>query len=66
MYRNGKSYFKIFSGSEFEEVQLIGTKKIVQRHQAKILPDRNFIYDLLLNYEDFAVESSEEEYAKLM
>ncbi|MFL5754517.1 MAG: hypothetical protein ACJ76F_13980 [Bacteroidia bacterium] len=64
-YKNGKSYFKILSALEFEEIQLIGSKKIVTRHNAKILPDHNFVYDLLLNYSDFAEEVSEETYAQL-
>ena len=61
-YKNGKSYFKISSQLEFEEIQLIGEKKIVTKHNAKILPDHNFIHDLLLNYADFTEEISEEEY----
>ncbi len=65
MYLNGKSYFKIHSLSAFEEVQLIGTKKIITLHEAKILPDRNFIADLLINYATFAVVVGEEEYEKV-
>ena len=65
MYLNGKSYFKIHSLSAFDEVQLIGTKKIITSHTANILPDRNFIADLLINYRAFAVEIKEEEYVKI-
>jgi hypothetical protein len=62
MYKNGKRYFKFFSGEEFEEIQLVGSKKIVTAHKAKILPDHNFVYDLLMNYKDFAEEITEEKY----
>ena len=46
-YKNNKHFFKIYSESEFDEISFIGTKIIVTKHHAKILPDRNFIFDLL-------------------
>jgi hypothetical protein len=50
----------------FEEIQLIGSQKIKFQKQIQILPDRNFIYDLVYDYENFAVEISEEEYLKIL
>ena len=66
MYLNGKSYFKIISLSEFDEVQLIGSKKIITSHIVKILPDRNFIMDLLIDYSLFAEEITEKRYFDIL
>ncbi len=49
-YSNNKSFFKILSPSNFEEIQVLGTKKSLHKFEAKILPDRNFIYDLTFDY----------------
>lgn len=46
-YKNGKSYFKIISREEFEEIQIVGTKKIIHLVTAKQLPEMNQIYDLV-------------------
>lgn len=46
-YKNGKSYFKIISREEFEEIQIVGTKKIIHLVAAKQLPEMNQIYDLV-------------------
>lgn len=50
-YKNGHSYFKIISNQEFYEF-----KKLVNRLEkfhikAEILPDRNYIQDMLSDYE---------------
>tara|TARA_R110000868_G_C10598184_1_gene740234 strand:+ start:376 stop:609 length:234 start_codon:yes stop_codon:yes gene_type:complete len=46
-YKNKLSYFRINSLEDFEEFKLNG-KKVEHYHiQAKILPDRNYIQDLL-------------------
>lgn len=46
-YKNNKHFFKIISNSEFDEIHFIGTRTIITKHYAKILPDRNLIHDLL-------------------
>jgi regulator of sigma D len=61
-YKNNKSYFKIINPRLFEEIQLIGTKKIVRQTEAKLFPEVNFITDLLLNYNEMADEISESDY----
>ena len=50
-YPNGKSFFKILSSSKFEEIQILGDKITLHQFDAKILPDRNYIYDLTFDYE---------------
>ena len=51
-YKNGQSYFKISSESAFVEYKLMGEKLDKYEIEAKILPDRNYIHDLLYNYEE--------------
>ncbi len=61
-YLNGKNYFKILSANHFEEIQRLGSQYLRQSHEVKILPDRNFLQDLLVNYHSFALVISQEEY----
>ena len=60
-YKNNKNFFKIMNENEFEEISFIGSKVVVTKHLAKILPDRNLIADLLHD-SDFAEQSSQIEY----
>ena len=61
-YTNNQNYFKIVSASEFEEIYFIGKKPIIKKHVAHILPDRNFIDDLLHDVENTCVICTKEEY----
>ena len=61
-YKNNKNFFKIISVSEFDEISFIGSKAIVVKHIAKILPDRNFIYDLLNDVGNTSELSNQKEY----
>lgn len=60
-YKNGKSYFKITSTEEFEEYQLQFGR--IEKHyfKASILPDRNFIADMLVDYHDHWEKVDEED-----
>lgn len=60
-YKNNKHFFKIINENEFEEISFIGSKVIVTKHLAKILPDRNLIADLLYD-SNIADQSTQEEY----
>ena len=60
-YKNNKNFFKIINENEFEEISFIGSKVVVTKHLAKILPDRNLISDLL-NDSNVAEKSTKEEY----
>lgn len=60
-YKNNKHFFKIINENEFEEISFIGSKLIVTKHLAKILPDRNLIADLLYD-SNIADQSTQEEY----
>lgn len=64
-YKNGLSYFKILSLIEFEEIKVVGEKRIKQHVIAGQYPEKVFINDLLFNYEGFAEVIGVEEYLKI-
>jgi hypothetical protein len=64
-YKNNKSYFKIIQPKIFEEIQIIGSKKIIKEVEAKQFPEMLFISDLISNYSEMADEISEEEYLRV-
>ena len=64
-YKNNKSYFKIISKEEFEEIQVLGNTYTLHHFKAKILPDRNLIEDLSINYETYCNVISEKEYVAI-
>lgn len=55
-YKNGLSWFRIESPERFTEVRKMGSVYLVTVLEAKILPDRNLIHDLVLDYFDFAFD----------
>ena len=60
-YKNGKSYFEIMGENEFLEYKL-GPNGIEKHHiEARILPDRNFVKDMLYDYEEHWEEVEKEE-----
>lgn len=61
-YKNNKSYFKIINPRLFEEVQIIGSKKVVKQIAANLFPEMNFIRDLVYDYAARALEIGAEEY----
>jgi hypothetical protein len=65
-YKNHKAYFKIISEKEWEEIQVLGSKFILHTFTVKILPDRNFIYDMTFDYENNWDKIEEEEYHEIL
>ena len=65
-YKNNKHFFKIINESEFDEISFIGSKMILTKHIAKILPDRNFIFDLINDVGNTCEMSSEQEYNQII
>jgi hypothetical protein len=51
-YRNGKSFFKIESENEFTELKYENGRWQQYQIKATILPDRNYISDMLFHFED--------------
>jgi hypothetical protein len=64
-YKNGKRFYKIINKKEFEEIQVIGTKIIINHIKATQLPEFNFINDLIGDYKGFAEVLTEEEFVRL-
>lgn len=61
-YKNDKSFFKISSFREFEELKIWGSKYSIHSIKADILPDRNFIHDMLNNINQYWEEIEAPEY----
>ena len=64
-YRNDMSYFKIISEESFEEVKKLPTGYALFNFKAKILPDRNYIQDMLYDYHLHWQVISKEDYEKV-
>jgi hypothetical protein len=65
-YKTGTSWFCIQSPTQYEEIRKMGSRWFIDRYEAKILPDRNWIYDLTFAFESFADEIPEEEYTHIL
>jgi len=65
-YKNRLSYFKILSPVEFEEIKIVGEKRVKQHVVAGQYPEKVFINDLLFNFAGFAEVIEEGEYLKLV
>lgn len=64
-YPHNKTFFKIISFEEFEEIQ-INSRGIERFHfVARILPDRNYIMDLLDNRDKNWVVIDQVEYEQI-
>lgn len=48
-YYHGTTYFKIISADSFEELKIMGNNYSLKYYKATILPDRNYIADLIKN-----------------
>jgi hypothetical protein len=64
-YLNEKAYFKIISTTEWEEIQVLGSKYILHQFIVKIMPDRNYIYDLTFDYKKNWAKIDEQEYERI-
>ena len=62
-YPNNLSFFKIIDDRHFMEVKLTGRRAEVHVIEAKILPDVNFIQDMLKMAGGHWVECSPEEFS---
>ena len=61
-YSNNKSYFKVLNANEFEEITILGSNFWIYHFEAKILPDRYLIQDMIELEEGRWVSISENEY----
>ena len=65
-YPNGLSFFKVMDDRHFMEVKLTGKFAAVHHFEAKILPDMNFIQDMLSLAGGHWEESSAEEFQQAL
>ncbi|HET6225402.1 MAG TPA: hypothetical protein VFF27_03920 [Bacteroidia bacterium] len=65
-YKNDKVYFKVISSSEWEELHVSKDTVTIHHFQAKILPDRNYIADMMFAYREHwdAIEEGDYEAIK--
>ena len=61
-YNNELSYFKIIDDITFIEYKRLGSKIERFEFKAKILPDRNFLFDMLYNYKTNWIKIDEVEF----
>lgn len=64
-YLHERTYFKIISEVEWEELHVSGDKVSIHSFFAKILPDRNYIHDLTFDYAKNWLAIEEKEYEKI-
>lgn len=64
-YPHGRTYFKVISAAEWEEISMLGSKYTIHRFKASILPDRNYLYDLTVDYKENWLKIDEEEYEEI-
>jgi hypothetical protein len=63
-YPNNKTFFKIVSDREFEEISYIGSKQLVQTTTAKTFAELMYIKDMLDNTQGYYEVINEEEYGE--
>ena len=64
-YKNNMSYFKVLSEEAFEELKKEPGGFKLYSVQAKILPDRNFIHDMIFNFEQHWDEIDEAAFVRI-
>lgn len=65
-YKNNLSYFKIHGLEHFTEYKKFGSAWEKIEIVAKILPDRNYIADMLNDYEQYWDKIEEEDFEKII
>lgn len=61
-YHGDRTFFKVTSYTTFEELNIIGKYYRLEHFHARILPDRNYIMDMIENRESNWEISSEKEF----
>ena len=61
-YSHNRTFFKINSDKNFEELNLIGKTYTLRHFEVKIFSDRVFIQDMIENKDHYWTEISEGEY----
>ena len=64
-YKNNRSYFRIISENEVDELKLVGKKYILFKITSTQLPERNLIRDMIYEFEASWDSISEEEFKSI-
>ena len=64
-YKHERTYFKIISKDEWEEIHILSKHTSIHHFKATILPDRNYIYDLTFDYKKNWLMIDENEYEEI-
>jgi hypothetical protein len=59
---NNRRFYKVLDSKSFEEIQVVGTKKLHQLYEAKQYPEILFIQDLVSMIHTGILNSSESEW----
>jgi len=52
-YKNEKSYFKVIDKQSFTEYKVAVSRLETHHFKANILPDRNYIHDMIFDFEPY-------------
>jgi hypothetical protein len=61
-YAHNKTFYKVISKLEMIEIKTLGNTYFVNTINAKILPDRNLIMDVIENANSFLLDIDEQDY----
>jgi hypothetical protein len=65
-YKDGLTYFKITSDTEFQELKRQGKYYSLSNFKCKIHPDRVFMNDLIACSDGYIIESNESEFLQTL
>lgn len=65
-YHNNSSYFKIISFDSFVELKKMPKGFVLYEFRAKILPDRNYIHDMIFDYDLYWKEIDTKEFDEIL
>jgi hypothetical protein len=65
-YAHNKTFYKVISKNEMIEITILGNTYCIQTIYSNILPDRNFIEDVIKNENDFLIVIDEGMYNEFL
>lgn len=64
-YAHNRTFFKVISETEWEEIHVLGNNYSIHQFKATILPERNYIYDLTYDYQNNWIAIGADEYEQM-
>lgn len=65
-YPHNKTFFKVTSDNRFEELNIMGNKYSLHEFEARVHPDRMYIFDLVHNYHEHYMQIDGNEYEQML